>query len=123
MEQERSDTSARFVGLVHALRASAEAALGDDTGPLRLAPRDGVQGLRAARRSLGLLEMLHEKTLGNLGDTERDTLWSALRSVRARIADWEGAMSAPSTALPMADDAASGPARGAAGDAVDDAET
>lgn len=70
---------------MHALRASAEAALGDDSGPLRLAPRDGVQGLRAAQRSLGLLEMLHEKTLGNLTDSERDTLWSALRAVRARV--------------------------------------
>lgn len=87
------------MGLVHVLRASAEAALGDDTGPLRLAPRDGVQGLRAARRSLDLLEMLHQKTRGNLNEAERDTLWSALRAVRARIASWEGEAG---SALPMA---------------------
>ena len=93
------DVGAHFVGLVHVLRASAEAALGDDTGPLRLAPRDGVQGLRAARRSLDLLEMLHEKTRGNLNETERDTLWSALRAVRAGIQAWEGRAG---SALPMA---------------------
>ncbi len=75
------------MGLVHALRSSAEVALGDDDTPLRAhAARDGVQGLAAAERSLGLLEMLQLKTAGNLGETERDTLWTALRTLRARIA-------------------------------------
>ncbi len=74
------------MGLIHALRSSAEAALGDDDGPLRVrAARDGVRGEAAARRSLDLLEMLHEKTAGNLSESERDALWSALRSVRARL--------------------------------------
>lgn len=74
------------MGLIHALRSSAEAALGDDDGPLRVrAARDGVRGEAAASRSLTLLEMLHERTAGNLNETERDTLWSALRSVRARL--------------------------------------
>jgi hypothetical protein len=74
------------MGLVHALRSSAEVALGDDDGPLRArADRDGVRGLAAARRSLGLLEMLQEKTAGNLVEAERDLLWTALRSVRARL--------------------------------------
>ena len=77
----------RFMGLVHALRSSAEVALGDDDTPLRAhAARDGVHGLRAAERSLGLLEMLQAKTAGNLGETERDTLWAALRTLRARVA-------------------------------------
>lgn len=76
----------RFMGLVHALRSSAEVALGDDDTPLRAhAARDGVQGLRAAERSLGLLEMLHAKTAGNLGETERDALWTALRTLRSRV--------------------------------------
>ena len=74
------------MGLVHALRASAEAALGDDDGPLRTAaPADGVRGAQAARRSLELLEMLRERTAGNLTETERDTLWTALRVLRARL--------------------------------------
>ena len=85
------------MGLVHALRSSAEVALGDDDSPLRQhAARDGVRGLSAAERSLGLLEMLQAKTAGNLSETERDTLWTALRSVRERVersrqtADGEG---------------------------------
>ena len=74
------------MGLIHALRSSAEAALGDDDGPLRVrAARDGVRGRSAAERSLNLLEMLQAKTAGNLTETERDALWSALRSVRARL--------------------------------------
>ena len=75
------------MGLVHALRSSAEVALGDDDTPLRAhAARDGVHGLEAAERSLGLLEMLQVKTAGNLSETERDTLWTALRTLRSRIA-------------------------------------
>ncbi|MEJ2288632.1 MAG: DUF1844 domain-containing protein [Deinococcales bacterium] len=76
----------RFMGLIHALRSSAEVALGDDDSPLRArADRDGVRGLAAAQRSLHLLEMLQDKTAGNLVEAERDLLWTALRSVRARI--------------------------------------
>lgn len=76
----------RFMGLVHALRSSAEVALGDDDGPLRArADRDGVRGLAAAQRSLRLLEMLQDKTAGNLVEAERDLLWTALRAVRARV--------------------------------------
>jgi hypothetical protein len=74
------------MGLLHALRSSAEVALGDDDTPLRAhAARDGVRGLSAAERSLGLLEMLQVKTAGNLGETERDALWTALRTLRARV--------------------------------------
>ena len=79
------DASVRFVGLVHALQASAETALGDDTSPLRNARRQGLEGVKAARRSLGLLEMLQEKTLGNLDESEREELWHALRGVRAAL--------------------------------------
>ena len=77
------DMSVRFIGLVHALQASAETALGDDTNPLRQARRQGLEGVKAARRSLGLLEMLQEKTLGNLDEAEREELWGALRGVRS----------------------------------------
>ena len=98
----------RFIGLVHALRASAETALGDDTNPLRQARRQGLEGLRAAERSLGLLEMLQEKTLGNLDESEREELWHALRGVRAaleegekRLAELDGAAEG-AVALPSA---------------------
>ncbi len=102
------DASVRFVGLVHALQASAETALGDDTSPLRNARRQGLEGVKAARRSLGLLEMLQEKTLGNLDESEREELWHALRGVRAaleegekRLAELDGAAEG-AVALPSA---------------------
>ena len=88
-EQAAYDASVRFIGLVHALRASAETALGDDTNPLRQARRQGLEGVKAAKRSLGLLEMLQEKTLGNLGESEREELWHALRGVRAALVEAE----------------------------------
>lgn len=94
-------SSVRFIGLVHALRASADTALGDDTSPLRQARQQGLEGVRAAKRSLGLLEMLQEKTLGNLSEAEREELWIALRGVRSalkeaeeRLAELEGDESA-----------------------------
>lgn len=88
-EQAAYDASVRFIGLVHALRASAETALGDDTNPLRQARRQGLEGVKAAKRSLGLLEMLQEKTLGNLSESEREELWNALRGVRAALVEAE----------------------------------
>lgn len=106
-ERTGYDASVRFVGLVHALRASAETALGDDTNPLRLARRQGLEGVKAAKRSLGLLEMLQEKTLGNLDESEREELWHALRGVRAalaeaeeRLAELEGGSQLGAVALP-----------------------
>lgn len=75
------------MGLVHALGASAGAALGDDSSPLRLAGRDGVVGRKAVNRSLDLLEMLQVMTHGNLDAGEREILWSTLRAVRERLAD------------------------------------
>lgn len=104
--------SVRFIGLVHALRASAETALGDDTNPLRQARRQGLEGVKAAQRSLGLLEMLQEKTLGNLNEAEREELWGALRGVRSvleqaqeRLADLNAeGVAAVAVSLPTATD-------------------
>jgi hypothetical protein len=81
-------TDARFIGLVHALRTSAEAAAGELASPLvtRLA-RDGALARTTALRSLALLEMLQEKTNGNLSPTERDALLGAVRDIRARLGD------------------------------------
>jgi hypothetical protein len=77
----------RFIGLVHSLRSSAEAALGDLASPMvtRLA-RDGALARTTATRSLDLLELLVEKTRGNLDATERDALIRARDAIRAALA-------------------------------------
>jgi hypothetical protein len=77
----------RFIGLVHSLRSSAEAALGELASPMvtRLA-RDGALARTTAVRSLELLEMLVDKTLGRLDATEREALITARDAVRARLA-------------------------------------
>lgn len=77
----------RFIGLVHSLRSSAEAALGDLASPMvtRLA-RDGALARTTATRSLDLLDLLFDKTRGNLDATERDALVRARDAVRAALA-------------------------------------
>lgn len=82
----------RFIGLVHSLRASAEAALGDLASPMvtRLA-RDGVLARRTAAKSLDLLDMLYEKTLGQLDATEREALVRARDAIRGTLAQGEDA--------------------------------
>ena len=73
----------RFVGLVHSVLASAQASLGEDHSPMgRHLERDGVRSRRTAERSLALLEMLHEKTAGNLDETERAALHDALEALQ-----------------------------------------
>lgn len=86
---QAQEHAARFVGLVHALEAAAETALGDETSPLRQLRAQGLEGAKAARRSLGILEMLQAKTLGNLSEGEREELWAALRNVRASLEEAE----------------------------------
>lgn len=78
----------RFIGLVHSLRSSAEAALGDLASPMvtRLA-RDGAMARRTAERSLDLLDMLFEKTRGQLDATEREALVMARETVRQRLSE------------------------------------
>ena len=73
-----------FIGLIQSLLSTAQAALGEADSPLvsRMA-RDGVLARRSAQRSLELLEMLAQKTAGNLDETERDVLNRALQTVRA----------------------------------------
>ena len=92
----------RFIGLVHSLLSSAQAVLGEADSPMgRHLERDGVRSRRTAERSLALLEMLFEKTNGNLDETERAALVDALRWIRGRIDDDPD----DATALPMADPA------------------
>lgn len=81
----------RFIGLVHSVLSSAQAALGEPNSPMthRLAA-EGLEArspraLRAAERSLALLEMLQRKTLGNLDETERDALVRAIGALREEL--------------------------------------
>jgi hypothetical protein len=76
-----------FIGLVHSVRSSAEAALGEAHSPMtRHLARDGALARRTATRSLELLEMLARKTAGNLDETERSALREAEQTIRERLA-------------------------------------
>ncbi len=76
-----------LIGLIHSLRSSAEAALGEPHSPLTLPlARGGALARRTAERSLDLLEMLERKTRGNLDDTERAALLGAISSIRETLA-------------------------------------
>ena len=89
----------RFIGLVHSLLASAQASLGEEHSPMgRHLERDGVRSRRTAERSAALLRMLHDKTRGNLDETERAALHDALRTLESRLGD---ASEADAVALPM----------------------
>ena len=89
----------RFIGLVHSLLASAQASLGEEHSPMgRHLDRDGVRSRRTAERSVALLRMLRDKTLGNLDETERATLHDALESLEARLDEPSGP---EPVALPM----------------------
>jgi len=76
----------RFIGLIASLRSSVEASLGEADSPMahRLA-RDGVLRRSTAERGLALLDMLAEKTHGNLDEAERAALHDARTSLRARL--------------------------------------
>ena len=78
-----------FLGLVHSLQATAEAALGDINAATASAGRDGLlthdRALETAQRSLKLLSMLAEKTRGNLDMTEAEVLGNAVNALRARL--------------------------------------
>ena len=89
----------RFIGLVHSVLSSAQASLGEEHSPMgnRL-ERHGIRSRRTAERSLALLEMLREKTRGNLDPTEKTSLEEAIRILR----DGLEATVEPCSALPMA---------------------
>jgi Domain of unknown function (DUF1844) len=78
-----------FLGLVHSLQATAEAALGDFNAATASAGRDGLlaqeRATETAQRSLKLLSMLAEKTRGNLDMTEAEVLGNAVNALRARL--------------------------------------
>lgn len=85
----------RFIGLVHSLLSSAQAATGERTSPMahRLAA-DGARTARTAERSLALLRMLQDKTAGNLDETERAALRDALAALHGAAGSEDDAQDA-----------------------------
>ena len=71
-------TNKHFIGLVHSIRSSAEAALGEENSPMALhLAKDNLIARRTAEKSLELISMLVEKTAGNLDETEQAALLDA----------------------------------------------
>jgi hypothetical protein len=83
-------TEKHFIGLVHSILSSAEAALGEMNSPmLSHLAKDGALSRKTAERSLELLTMLQRKTLGNLDETERDALYQAQKTISEKLAQLE----------------------------------
>jgi hypothetical protein len=75
-----------FIGLVHSILSSAEAALGETNSPmLSHLAKDGALKQRTAEKSLELLVMLEHKTLGNLDDTEQQALRHARKTIEEKL--------------------------------------
>jgi len=75
-------TNKHFIGLVHSIRSSAEAALGEENSPMALhLAKDNLIARRTAEKSLELISMLVEKTAGNLDETEQAALLDAQRHI------------------------------------------
>ena len=79
-----------FIGLIASLLSSAEAALGEENSPMTLhLARDGALAKRTAERSLELLDMLQQKTHGNLDETERDALYQAQKKIADKLEQFQ----------------------------------
>ena len=76
-----------FKGFVLSLASSALVHLGDAPDPV--SGETQVQDLALAQQSVDLLELLQEKTRGNLTDEERSFLESLLYELRLRYLDAE----------------------------------
>jgi hypothetical protein len=75
-----------FIGLVHSVLSSAEAALGETNSPmLSHLAKDGALTKRTAEKSLELLQMLERKTQGNLDDTEQQALQHARKTIEEKL--------------------------------------
>ncbi len=77
-----------FLGLIQSLTAAAETSLGQLNALTSRMQRDGVSRNRAtAERSLRLLEMLVQKTRGNLDASEARALSEAVLNVKKLLAE------------------------------------
>jgi Domain of unknown function (DUF1844) len=83
-------SNADFIGLIHTLVHTGEAALGQLNVLSGRLQRDGIERNRqTAERSLRLLEVLAQKTRGNLDATEADALTRGMQSLRQGLSDLE----------------------------------
>jgi hypothetical protein len=79
-----------FIGLVHSLVHTGEAALGQLNVLSGRLQRDGVERSRqTAERSLKLLEALAAKTRGNLNAAEAEAITRGIGSLRDGLRDLE----------------------------------
>lgn len=96
-----------LIGLIHSLLASAQAVTVEENSPMgRHLAKDGVHARRTATRSMALLQMLQEKTHGNLDETERAALHDALTRVQEALRATEGMdddTASDGVALPIVD--------------------
>jgi hypothetical protein len=82
--------NADFMGLIHTLVHTGEAALGQINVLTSRMARDGVERNRAnAERSLRLLEVLAQKTRGNLDADEAEALTNGMQSLREGLRELE----------------------------------
>ena len=82
--------NADFMGLIHTLVHTGEAALGQINVLTSRLARDGVERNRAnAERSLRLLEVLAQKTRGNLDADEAEALTNGMQSLREGLRELE----------------------------------
>lgn len=76
-----------FIGLVQSLIATGEAAMGELSPVHHRFDEDGLKrSVLTATRSLELLEMLEEKTQGNLDILEMEILSQGIQTLRALLA-------------------------------------
>jgi Domain of unknown function (DUF1844) len=78
-------SNADFIGLIHTLVHTGEAALGQ----LNVLSGRLQRNRQTAERSLRLLEVLAQKTRGNLDATEADALTRGMQSLRQGLSDLE----------------------------------
>jgi hypothetical protein len=71
-----------FLGLIQSLTATGEAALGNLNVLSSRLERDGVQRRETAERSLRILEVLAQKTRGNLDAEEARALTEGIHSLK-----------------------------------------
>jgi polyhydroxyalkanoate synthesis regulator phasin len=82
--------NADFMGLIHTLVHTGEAALGQLNVLTSRMARDGVERNRAnAERSLRLLEILAQKTRGNLDADEAEALTGGIQNLREGLRNLE----------------------------------
>ena len=75
-----------FIGLIHSLVTTGESALGSINVLTARMNRDGLERSRTtAERSLRLLEVLAQKTRGNLDAEEAEVLSGGIQSLRSGL--------------------------------------